>query len=256
MKVGDVEVRVEGSGPETILMIHGWPDTERLWDGTVDALKGQYRCARFTLPGFTDPDATRGWLLEDLSALVDAIVTELVGPQGKVILLLHDWGCMVGYQYQVRRPQRVAKVIGVDVGDPLSLRKELTRRGMAMVLGYQLWLAAAWKIRGPLGDGMTRFMARRLRYLGDMGAVSSAMCWPYWMVWFGGWRGEVRPFLPDCPMFYLYARRKPLMFHAQSWLEALQARPGNRVQGFDTGHWIMLADPAGFNGAIAQWLRG
>ena len=33
-------------------MVHGWPDTYRLWDGQVEALKDRYRCVRFTLPGF------------------------------------------------------------------------------------------------------------------------------------------------------------------------------------------------------------
>ena len=37
-------------------MIHGWPDTHRLWDRQVAALQDRYRCVRFALPGF---DASR-----------------------------------------------------------------------------------------------------------------------------------------------------------------------------------------------------
>ena len=33
-------------------MIHGWPDTYRLWDAQVAFFKDRYRCVRFTLPGF------------------------------------------------------------------------------------------------------------------------------------------------------------------------------------------------------------
>lgn len=256
MNIGGVEVHVEGAGAETILMIHGWPDTYRLWDGTVEALRGQYRCARFTLPGFVDPVERRGYSLEELSRLVDDIVTAVAGPTGKVILLVHDWGCMVGYQYYARHPDRVSRVIGVDIGDPLALRREASAGVMLAILTYQLFLAAAWELGEPIGGAMTRFMARRLRYPGDMAPVTSAMTWPYWMVWFGGWQGEVRPFMPECPMLYLYAKKKPFMFHARAWLDALLAKPGNQVKGFDTGHWIMLADPAGFTGAIAGWLRG
>ena len=50
--IDDVEVHVEGEGAETIVMVHGWPDTYRLWDSAVAALKDRYRCVRFTLPGF------------------------------------------------------------------------------------------------------------------------------------------------------------------------------------------------------------
>ena len=53
--VQGIEVLTEGQGAETIVCIHGWPDTYRLWDRTVQALQGRYRCVRFTLPGFEGP---------------------------------------------------------------------------------------------------------------------------------------------------------------------------------------------------------
>ena len=53
--VQGTEVWIEGQGAQNILMIHGWPDTHKLWDGTVQALQGQYRCVRFTLPGSEGP---------------------------------------------------------------------------------------------------------------------------------------------------------------------------------------------------------
>ena len=38
MKIDGIEVQVEGDGAEAVVMIHGWPDTLRLWDRTVEAL--------------------------------------------------------------------------------------------------------------------------------------------------------------------------------------------------------------------------
>jgi cis-3-alkyl-4-acyloxetan-2-one decarboxylase len=35
MQVNGAEVIVEGSGAEPVVMIHGWPDTYRLWDAQV-----------------------------------------------------------------------------------------------------------------------------------------------------------------------------------------------------------------------------
>jgi pimeloyl-ACP methyl ester carboxylesterase len=35
--VNGTEVWLQGEGDEVILMLHGWPDTRALWDGTVDA---------------------------------------------------------------------------------------------------------------------------------------------------------------------------------------------------------------------------
>ena len=50
--IDGIDVRAEGQGPRTVVMVHGWPDTYRVWDAQVAALQGQYRCVRFTLPGF------------------------------------------------------------------------------------------------------------------------------------------------------------------------------------------------------------
>ena len=61
-------------------------------------------------------------------------------------------------------------------------------------------------------------------------------------------------FAPLCPMFFIYGRRKPLMFHARSWAEALGKREGNRVVPFDTGHWVMTSQPERFNQVVGDWL--
>jgi pimeloyl-ACP methyl ester carboxylesterase len=34
----------------------------------------------------------------------------------------------------------------------------------------------------------------------------------------------------------------------------MAAQPGCEVQGFDTGHWVMLQKPEGFNAAVGAWL--
>jgi len=57
-----------------VVMIHGWPDSYRLWDSTVQALKRQYRCVRFTLPGFDLAQPARATSLTQMTALFSAIV--------------------------------------------------------------------------------------------------------------------------------------------------------------------------------------
>lgn len=52
VSIQDVEIHFEGDGAQTVVMLHGWPDSYRLWDSTVEALKDRFCCARFTLPGF------------------------------------------------------------------------------------------------------------------------------------------------------------------------------------------------------------
>jgi cis-3-alkyl-4-acyloxetan-2-one decarboxylase len=192
LTVDGTEVLVQGTGDDTLLMLHGWPDTLALWDATVAALADRYRCARLTLPGFDhrQPPLPRAPTLAQMTTHLRAIVDQ-VSPGRPVILLVHDWGCLFGYELALRDPGRVARVVGVDVGDHNSgrLRQSLRPRQRLGVLGYQLWLAIAWQL-GRLGarrlaDGMTRRMARGVRCPSDLSVVHSGMNYPYAMRWFG-----------------------------------------------------------------------
>ena len=256
VSVAGVEVHVEGSGAETIVMIHGWPDTYRLWDAQVQALEGRYRCVRFTLPGFDAAKARRAHELDELIGFLQKLIEQLC-PGRKVILMLHDWGCAFGYEFTTRNPQMVSKIVGVDIGDPASWRRSSTGRQKMMVMAYQVWLAAAWVVGGRLGDWMTRAMARLARCPSDAVPISSCMNYPYFMLWFGGsrsYRRQMHRFRPDCPMLFIYGRRKAFMFHAEKWADELRARKGNRVEAFDTGHWVMTEQPARFNQVVGDWL--
>ena len=64
MLVAGIDVHVEGEGPETIVMVHGWPDTYRLWDRQVAALRDRYRCVRFTLPSFDASQPRKAFTLD------------------------------------------------------------------------------------------------------------------------------------------------------------------------------------------------
>jgi pimeloyl-ACP methyl ester carboxylesterase len=246
-----VEVIVEGAGPKAIVMIHGWPDTHRLWDAQVEALKERYRCVRFTLPGFDLSQPKRAY---PLGEVLDTIrrALEQACPGEKVTLLLHDWGCFFGYQFAMRHPELVERVVGVDIGDAGSRqnRAELGARGMFMVLAYQIWLALAWRISGRIGDVMARWMARAIGCPTDPRAIGSQMGYPYAMRWLGvaGGLDRLKVFKPHCPMLYLYGERKPFMFHSRAWAESVAAR------AFPTGHWIMIERASEFNAALLAWL--
>ena len=123
--VASTQVFLEGTGPGTIVMLHGWPDTHELWRRQIDHFKSDYMCVSFTMPGFSSDDHSN-YSVSDVVARVRDIV-DAVSPNEKVILLAHDWGCVFGYEYAMRYPHRVEKMIGLDVGDANSeeLQQEL-----------------------------------------------------------------------------------------------------------------------------------
>ncbi len=255
-RIGGVEVFIEGEGAQSIVMIHGWPDTHRLWDATVQALRNDHRCIRFTLPGFEPGTLRRSWASEELVATFKAIV-EQTCPGQRVTLLLHDWGCVFGYAFAAQHPELVAKIVGVDIGDAGSRAhlRSLRFVDKLMIAAYQGWLAIAWWLGGRAGEWMTRWMARALHCPSDPAFIGSQMNYPYHRQWTGGAaQPEAAGFVPACPMLYVYGTKKPFMFHSPDWADALAQRPGCQVLAFETGHWVMSRRPEPFNQALLAWL--
>lgn len=255
--IAGVDVHEDGQGQQVIVMIHGWPDTHRLWDAQVQALQSQYRCVRFTLPGFETPSPRRPTSLADLVEIIRQIVLEL-SPGQPVTLMVHDWGCFFGYQFASLHPALVSRVIGLDIGDAGSVRHTaaLSTKAKLMTVGYQIWLAAAWRIGGSVGDRMTRFMARKLRVPVDPAKIGSHMNYPYYIKWAGAYGSyrAVQPFEPTVPMLFIYGSKKLFMFHSPEWADELNAREGSQVVALKAGHWMMRDRPEQFNEAVLKWL--
>ena len=263
MEVNGTEVWLQGQGDEVVLMLHGWPDTRALWDGTVAALQDGYTCARLNLPGFLPglKDGPQATSLDAMCALLRD-VADRVSPNRPVTLMLHDWGCIFGYEFAMRHPERVARVVAVDVGDHNSsaLQRAWGAREKFSVLAYQLWLAVAWKIGCHIsparGTRMTRAMARWLGCPTAAASISYKMNYPYAMQWFGsagGFKSAQQVQLP-MPLLFVYGERKPFMFHSRRWLGKIAATPGNAVQGLPCGHWVMISRPDAFHAILRNWL--
>jgi pimeloyl-ACP methyl ester carboxylesterase len=256
--VDDVDIYIEGEGAETIVMIHGWPDTYRVWDAQVAELRHRYRCVRFTLPGFDITKPRRSYSLDAMMRVLLHIVNS-VNNKEKVILMLHDWGCVFGYEFYMRNKALVSAIVGVDIGDAQS-KATLRSRSVGqklMVSGYQSTLALAWAIGGPVGTVMTRTMARVLGAPSPREHISVGMDYPYYILTAGaaGSYSSLVPFVPKVPMLFIYGTRKPFMFHSPQWTETMAAREGCKVVAMETDHWPMIRQPERFNDVVTSWLE-
>lgn len=260
--VDGIDVYIDGEGPHTVVMVHGWPDSYRLWDTTVEGLRHQFRCVRFSLPGFDLSRPARAPSLAGLTASI-AQVVEAVSPGTPVTLLLHDWGCTFGYEFAGQHPDKVARIVAVDIGDHNNgaYLRSLSGQAKRAIFKYQFWLACAWFVGQRLGTGignaMTRWMARKIGCPAPAADLHWQKNYPYAMLWMnlqGGLRGCIRV-NPACPVLFIYGKRKAYMFHSPQWLQTLSARPGCKVAGFATGHWVMLEQPAEFVACVADWLQ-
>lgn len=249
----------EDEGVETIVMIHGWPDTYRLWEPQVAALKHRYRCVRFTLPGFDIAKQRRSYTLDATMRILLHIINS-VNRKQPVVLMAHDWGCVFGYEFYMRNRALVSRIVGVDIGDANSETTLRSRSlGQRMMLnGYQNVLALGWAIGGFVGKTITRVMASAMSVPSPREYIHSGMNYPYYILTagnIGSYRALV-PFKPRVPMLFIYGIRKPFMFHSGPWTEMLAARKGCKVVALNTGHWPMVSEPEQFNQVVLDWLDG
>lgn len=261
--VDGIDIYIDGpeedEHAETIVMIHGWPDTYRLWEPQVAGLKHRYRCVRFTLPGFDNTRQRRSYTLDATMRILLHIVNSVSRKQ-PVILIAHDWGCVFGYEFYMRNRALVSRIVGVDIGDANSETTLRSRSlGQRMMLnGYQNVLALGWAIGGMIGNVITRSMAGILKVPSPRQHIYSGMNYPYYILTagnIGSYRALV-PFKPRVPMLFIYGIRKPFMFHSGPWAEMLAARKGSKVVAFNTGHWPMVSEPERFNQVVLDWLDG
>lgn len=255
--IGGIEVLIDGTGDESLVFIHGWPDTARLWERQVETFRARYRCVRITLPGF-EYGSRRAYSFDEVIGHI-ARVLETTCPGGQVTLVLHDWGCVFGFAVVARHPERVARIVAADVGDAGSRRhlSELSILSKAIIASYQLYLAAAWRIGGRMGDAMSRLFARVIRAPASTREIHAGMAYPYAVTWFGvaGGRPDSPPRPPDLPMLFIYGKRKPFMLHSRAWERDLASRPGSSVVALPAGHWMMVAEADAFDAAVLSWME-
>lgn len=253
LRIDDLDVHVRGQGPRTVVMLHGWPDTEPLWEPQVQALREHARCVTFTLPGFDRAHPRRVRTRQELVDRIQRIV-QVVSPDTPVTLLLHDWGCIFGMAYAQAHPAHVEAIAAVDVGDvgsPAHLAESKPRAKLAMA-AYQLVLALAWHLPARLGDALTRRVARWARAPAAAATVGAHMNYPYVLQWTGRLRRSSPP--SGVPMLFVWGQRKPFMFHSRAWADQVRARPGSQVAGLPCGHWVTHDQAEAFNRLLLDWL--
>lgn len=236
--VDGVRVHVDGQGEQAIMMIHGWPYDCSLWDAQVDAFGPSYRCIRFTFPS----QARRASLALDEVTALFAEVAQRVSPGRPVILMLSDWGCIFGYQFALRYPELVSRVISVGIGgsSQQTFRASLN-----------------WSTRLRLALAQTRLlMSTRSRR--DAREACHRLQLPHAITWLRASTpaAGAMPFKLRWPMLYIYGKRKPFMFHTRSFEAAVQSKPDSKVIAFrHSGHWVMREQPDAFNRAVLGWLQ-
>jgi pimeloyl-ACP methyl ester carboxylesterase len=118
-----IEYDVTGDG-RPIVLIHGFPDTGRLWRHQVPALAGAgFQVIVPDLRGYgrsDKPPEPKAYAVPALVADVLAVMSDAGAPRAHVVG--HDWGAAVAWAIAAIAPDRVDHLVAMSVGHPARFR--------------------------------------------------------------------------------------------------------------------------------------
>ena len=116
VKVGEVRIFYREAGPRdapTILLLHGFPSSSRMYDTLMPLLADRYHVVAPDYPGFGHSDApspdTFTYTFDHLAEVIEDFV-EALGLD-RYVLLQQDYGGPIGMRLAVRHPERIRAII-------------------------------------------------------------------------------------------------------------------------------------------------
>lgn len=168
------------------------------------------------------------------------------GKGRKKVLVGHDWGAFNSYNFDKKYPGYLSEMMTLDVG----LGFDSSILGSLYILAYQMFLTLAFLIWRPIGDLMTKLFVKLISGKNYTPKNASSINASYNYFYFYLWKGIflsligrkpriLAQYKKSCPLVYVYASDKPMMFHSQKFLLNLSKEEGNEMYAVKGGHWIM-----------------
>ncbi len=179
---GDVKLAVTRRGnPEhpTVVLVHGYPDTQAVWDELAGLLADRFHVVSYDVRGAgssTAPGSTQGYAFPLLIADLEAVIGE-VSPVRPVHLVGHDWGSLQCWE-AVSTPRLAGRVAsftsmcGPSIDQASAWLRRRARRSPRGAADFANQLGRSWYIgffqlpglpelawRGGLGRRWGRMLA-------------------------------------------------------------------------------------------------
>jgi epoxide hydrolase 4 len=130
---GSVKLYAVAAGPKdgpVVVLLHGFPEFWYGWHRQIEPLAAAgFHVIVPDQRGYnlsSKPSGTASYALTELVSDIIAIADQL--GQQKIFLAGHDWGAAVAWSTVLLHPQRIAKLVVINVPHPSVMRKFLSTR--------------------------------------------------------------------------------------------------------------------------------
>jgi pimeloyl-ACP methyl ester carboxylesterase len=256
-------VEEHGAG-DPVLLVHGWPDSARVWRHQVPFLAANgFRVVTPDMRGFGRSDRPEDVASYSLrNAVADLVQLIDDADLSRVHLVGHDWGAAVTWQMAMSHPDRIDRLVVLSVPHPFAPR---TMRQYEMSW-YQLFFQFegvaeatlqaddwAWLRAFMRGDGDVE---QAIADLSRPGALTASLNW---------YRANLAPRMPgrrpDLPP--VQAATLGVWSSGDHYLDgermagsgAFVAGPWRYEQIEGASHWLQLDAPDAVNSLLLDWLR-
>ncbi len=256
---------------ETVVLIHGYPDTHAVWTSVAERLAKRFRVVAYDVRGAGRSSAPRPTHYYRLKALASdfAAVLDAVSPTKPVHLVGHDWGSIQAWDFfsdarLARRIKSFTSISGPGFSQVAAgLRKRIAGRKADDLKSALVQLGRSWYIlafqlpvlpplfwKTGLGDGMARRLARqgmgeRAPSFAKDGAQGIAL----YRANFIPQMLHPKPAIVEAPVQLIVPTRDA--FVGASLLETLRDwAPNLVVHEISAGHWVQETHPD----ELARWI--
>ena len=260
----ELAVLDEGDG-QPVLLIHGFPDSHRLWRHQMRALSAAgMRAIAPDMRGFGEsgrPDAVSDYgvwrSVADMIAVLDALEIERAHVVG------HDWGGAVAWVLASYAPERVERLVVLSVAHPMVFRDA------SMEQREKSWYMLLFQFEGVAEELMQRDDWALLRtwlrgngdverYIADLsrpGALTAALNWYRASSHPRSELGERRDLPPvQAPTMGIWSTGDDYLLETMPESAEYVAAPFRyeRIEG--ASHWIQLDAPDRLNELLVEFL--
>ncbi len=277
--VQGITLRVVEAGPEDgplVVLLHGFPEFWFGWRKQIPALaRAGYRVWVPDQRGYGDSDKPPrvadyavATLARDVTGLIDA-----AGAERAAAVVGHDWGAAVAWWVGIAHPERLERLVILNVPHPSRrvMRAAIRKRPRQLLMSWYIfafqlpWLPErllgredgrllAANLRGKTPESITREDRNRYREVWRIpGALTGMVNWYRAMLRHpprasGSSRVTV-------PTLILWGEQDRYLSKELGPLSLERCDHGRLVTFPDAGHWLQHDEPTGVNDELLSFLR-